>query len=116
MIEFQAHRKKVESLAFSPDGALLATAGEEDGVCVWEAPYAKPRHKLIACGRYPQLTFSPDGRWLACAGYGAWVWSLADQDQAFIAKADRSSRCAFSPDGGTLVVQPNESALLRWRT
>jgi WD40 repeat protein len=61
----------VYALAFSPDGRLLARAGPENRVCLWDlARPTRPARALLGPGVLTTgVTFSPDGRRLAAAGY-----------------------------------------------
>jgi WD40 repeat protein len=52
------------SLAFSPDGKLLASE-TEGGVTLWEAATGRTSQRLAAPGMY--LSFSADGKRLACS-------------------------------------------------
>jgi WD40 repeat protein len=60
------HRGRVTSLAFSHDGARVASGGEDGTVLVWDLATERPMFTFE--GHYrcvPALAFSPDGRWLA---------------------------------------------------
>jgi len=61
-----AHRSMVHSLAFSPEGTLLASGGHRE-VKIWRRPRDAQKFKLAAVGRkaVPALAASPDGKWLA---------------------------------------------------
>jgi WD40 repeat protein len=81
---FRRHRKRVSSLAFSPDGKLLASGGEEDFVCVWDIAAGQRRCTLPT---YPAVgpmvaAFAPNGTALVTGsaghlhsrGDGAFAW------------------------------------------
>jgi WD40 repeat protein len=67
---FQGH-SRVTAIAYSPDGDLLASAGEERSIIVWDADSGKI---LLTIRGYREgvdgLAFSPDGKRLATAGRG----------------------------------------------
>lgn len=86
MIQFDGHAAAVYSLAFSPDSALLATAGK-DGVRVWDAAgglaYAGPTDLLLDRHR---LGWTPTGRGLLVttkSGLATVSWDGGGEATAF---------------------------------
>jgi WD40 repeat protein len=104
----KAHQRRVEALAFSPDGGLLATGGSAEGVIkVWE----RSSQRLLAT-LHPYLftvnclAFTPDGTRLATANGDGSIkfWNLNTYQEVLTLKAHPSTiRLAFVPDGKTLV-------------
>jgi WD40 repeat protein len=118
----EGHQYGVAALAFSPDGAFLASAGDQDGNArLWEvagrqciavlkghttAPHAPnpgippdPRIFLKA------IAFSPDGKTLATGGLDRTVklWDTTGGTcTATLRGKDIPRNLAFSPDGKTL--------------
>jgi len=70
---WRVHEGEVKSTAFSPDGQLIATRGEQGDVKVWQAGTHREvrRFEIVREKLAPSwnvLTFSPDGRMLAASG------------------------------------------------
>jgi WD40 repeat protein len=63
------HSGAVRSVAFSPDGKHLASAGEDHCVCIHDLGGGVSRKVVVDCA-VNNLAFSPDGRTLAAVGEG----------------------------------------------
>lgn len=105
----------VESVAFSPDGRVLAATygelaipGKRDGVGMvklWDVATGKAiatfsGHK----GFISDVQYSPDGRRIATAGYDGVIRVRNPDDHSEIASLEGYGPIAFSPDGNRLAV------------
>lgn len=97
------------SLAFSPDGRLVA-AGTEDGVFVWEVGSGKEHRRIAgqpAVAFCHAVGFSPDGRYLAAnGGTRATVWATGTGQPVASLEANEPGlgMAVFSPDSQRVLV------------
>src|SRR4051812_18724712 len=71
------HAAGVSSVAFSPDGKLLATGGKDKTVRVWEVGGWRPLHTLHEHDAITRVAFQPDGKALLWqVGPDVRVWDL----------------------------------------
>ncbi|MBN1590187.1 MAG: WD40 repeat domain-containing protein [Pirellulales bacterium] len=97
----------VSSVALSPTGRQIATAGDDHLVRIWDFEQGKVLRRLAGHGDWVRaVAFSPDGRLLAtaCDDRRVRVWDLSAQSPLHsIATPKMVTRTlAFSPDGRRL--------------
>ncbi len=107
----------IYTLAYSPDGRLLAAAGFADSVWLFDAEQGKLIRELPAPGTdIRAIAFSPDGTRMAAAGRAGLVriWNAASGQQ--ISDVQVSSRrifaLAYSP-GGKLLAAAGQQRIVR---
>jgi uncharacterized protein with WD repeat len=109
----------VRSVAFSPEGKLLATGDAIGIVRLWDVPGLEEKTILKAHeGIAYDVTFSPDGRILASAGQDGIVrlWNVADGNEIGRIRIPRTSvySVVFSADGTLLATGSSDSLIRLW--
>ena len=121
-LTIQGHPVHVRTLAFSPDGKMLAGGSNGGHIHLWDAHTgAELFTRIEHSSRITALAFSPDGRTLASGGAGGEIcfWNTADgtKGSANILKPRATvSALLFSPDGKILVSGSGNGILQLWET
>jgi WD40 repeat protein len=110
----------VWSMAFSPDGSLLASAGEDTDVKVWDAATGKQRDTLRGHkDAVYSVVFASDGRRIASAGRdrSVRIWDLTTVKEAVsVGGKYPIYSLAFSPDGQLLASYCQDRGVDVWGT
>ena len=107
------------SVVFSPDGQLIATASEDHTVKLWDVPTGQCLHTLEGHTMFvASVAFSSNGQLFATASWDETVkvwdtrtWQLVSTLQGHTNPVDS---VAFSPDGGLIVTGSSDKTAKVW--
>lgn len=107
--ELKGHTGSVASIAYSPDGKLLATASADKSIKLWGSSGRESKERAMLLGHLEEVSsiaFSPNGKLLASGGADKSVrlWDPASGRELAVLKGHEIavSTLVFSPDGKTL--------------
>jgi WD40 repeat protein len=109
VLSFQGHDEDVNLVAFSNDGSMLATTGDDGAARVWDPVTGRELWAFEGSGgEVWGPSFSPDGSLLSAAWWDEGVvrvWNLATGRMVHeIGPLDVSFVTSFSPDGRRLAI------------
>ena len=117
------HTPYISSLAFRPDGKVLASVGKDATVSLWDVN-TRQHIRTLEIDLYNEgnIVFSPDGKMLACGGgrgdriNNVYLWD-ADTGKSlrtFSGHTNVVTDVAFSPDGKVLASTAEDFTVRLW--
>jgi WD40 repeat protein len=117
----RGHKRKVNIVAFSPDGKILASGSDDGTIILWDMSTRRPIGKPLLVGFDPvtSLAFSPDGKILASGRSGGSInlWDLGTfkpLPQLLHSHTDQVNSLVFSPNGRMLASASFDKTIILW--
>jgi RNA polymerase sigma factor (sigma-70 family) len=111
-----ASPSSVPSVAFSPDGGIVATANQDGTIRLLHVPTGKLFQFEIRQNGVDAVTFSPDGKILVGAGSDVTLWDAITGKEIRSVKGDEKSirSVAFNRDGSRLAATETPGTIRIW--
>ena len=109
----------ITSISFSPDGELLASAGEDKTIHLWDIATGKEIKTFTGhAGRISSVSFSPDGQMLVSASWDTTIkfWDVAtgEEIKTFAGHKTEINSVSFSANGNLLASGSLDGAIKLW--
>ena len=117
----RGHEKLVDSVAFSPDGSVLASGSDDGTIRLWDVSTEQPIGEPLRGHdrRVTSVAFSPDGSLLASGSWDVTIrlWDVSTGQpigEPLRGSEDTVLDIAFSPDGSVLASGSWDSTIRLW--
>ena len=119
ILSCNGHTAWIQSLAFSPDGQILASGSNDQTIRLWNVHTGQCLKTLRGHTSWIQsLAFSPNGQILASGSNDQTVklWNVSTGEclQTFLGHSNRVFFTTFSPNGQTLVTGSEDQTVRVW--
>ena len=114
------HSDGITSVAFSPDGATLASGSWDKSIRLWHAADGAPRFgRTRHAGAVWSVRYSPSGNLVASAGDEGWIclWNATTgaEEGRLLEHANGVVSLSLSPDAQSLVSGASDGTIRLWR-
>ena len=115
---YQAHESWIWSIAFNPDGNLLASGSEDQTIRLWDVTSGQCLRILVDANSIYSVAFSPDGNLLASGSEDQTIrlWDVTSGQClcTLLGHTNLVRSVAFSPDGNLLASGSEDQTIRLW--
>ncbi|MEO5332027.1 MAG: NB-ARC domain-containing protein [Magnetococcus sp. YQC-5] len=116
----RGHRGNVLGVAVSPDSKLVASAGADQSLLLWEIENGSFQRLAGHTGTVSWCDFHPNGNYLVSASYDNTLilWDVKEKKIIHHLKGHTKEilDCAFSPDGSYIASTSEDEKIILWET